>query len=305
MPVNPADSPILGTLYGSDAMRAVFDETAYFQRMLDVEAALARVQAQLGIIPAEAAEAIVGRREGGEPEHRGARRQRPQRRLSGRRPRRRTVQGSRRGRRLDPLGRDDAGHHGHRDRAAGARGADPDRGRAARDPERADRPGAAAPHHGDGRAHPSAAGAAGHLRPEMRDLGHAVPGASGPAEAAPHAGRAGRVRRRRRHAGLAWRSGDRGHGRRWPRSWAWRRRSHPGMSAATRWPRRSRSSVWSAARWRRSPPTSSCWRRPRWARSPNPMSPGAASPRPCRRSAIRSRRNTFSRRRARCRGWCR
>jgi 3-carboxy-cis,cis-muconate cycloisomerase len=59
MPVNPADSPILGTLYGSDAMRAVFDETAYFQRMLDVESALARVQGRLGIIPADAVEAIV------------------------------------------------------------------------------------------------------------------------------------------------------------------------------------------------------------------------------------------------------
>jgi 3-carboxy-cis,cis-muconate cycloisomerase len=59
MPVNPADSPILGTLYGSDAMRTVFDERAYFQRMLDVEAALARVQARLGIIPADAAEAIT------------------------------------------------------------------------------------------------------------------------------------------------------------------------------------------------------------------------------------------------------
>jgi 3-carboxy-cis,cis-muconate cycloisomerase len=59
MPVNPADSPILGTLYGSDAMRAVFDERAYFQRMLDVEAALARVQARLGIIPADAAAAIA------------------------------------------------------------------------------------------------------------------------------------------------------------------------------------------------------------------------------------------------------
>ena len=58
MPTNPADSPILGTLYGSDAMRAVFDERTYFQRMLDVEAALARVQARLGIIPAQAAEAI-------------------------------------------------------------------------------------------------------------------------------------------------------------------------------------------------------------------------------------------------------
>ena len=40
-------------------MRAVFDERAYFQRMLDVEAALARVQARLGIIPADAAEAIT------------------------------------------------------------------------------------------------------------------------------------------------------------------------------------------------------------------------------------------------------
>ncbi len=59
MPVNPADSPILGTLYGSDAMRAVFDETRYFQRMLDVEAALARVQGRMGIIPAEAAQTII------------------------------------------------------------------------------------------------------------------------------------------------------------------------------------------------------------------------------------------------------
>jgi 3-carboxy-cis,cis-muconate cycloisomerase len=59
MPINPADGPILGVLYGSDAMRAVFDERAYFQRMLDVEVALARVQARLGVIPADAAEAIA------------------------------------------------------------------------------------------------------------------------------------------------------------------------------------------------------------------------------------------------------
>ncbi|MBV8613206.1 MAG: 3-carboxy-cis,cis-muconate cycloisomerase, partial [Acetobacteraceae bacterium] len=59
MPTNPADGSILGTLYGSDAMRAVFDERAYFQRMLDVEAALARAEARLGVIPAEAAAAIT------------------------------------------------------------------------------------------------------------------------------------------------------------------------------------------------------------------------------------------------------
>ncbi len=58
MAINPADSQVMGTLYGSDAMRAVFDETAHTQRMLDVEAALARVQAKLGIIPADAAAAI-------------------------------------------------------------------------------------------------------------------------------------------------------------------------------------------------------------------------------------------------------
>jgi 3-carboxy-cis,cis-muconate cycloisomerase len=59
MPVNLADSPIFGTLYGSDAMRAVFDDLAFCQRMLDVEAGLARVQARMGIIPAEAAAAIT------------------------------------------------------------------------------------------------------------------------------------------------------------------------------------------------------------------------------------------------------
>jgi len=57
--VNPSDSAVLGTLYGSDAMRAVFDERAWFQRMLDVEAALARVQSRLGVIPAEAGAAIT------------------------------------------------------------------------------------------------------------------------------------------------------------------------------------------------------------------------------------------------------
>jgi 3-carboxy-cis,cis-muconate cycloisomerase len=59
MPTNPADGPVFGTLFGTDGMRAVFDDHALFQRMLDVEAALARVQAKLGIIPAEAAHAIT------------------------------------------------------------------------------------------------------------------------------------------------------------------------------------------------------------------------------------------------------
>ena len=59
MPVNPADSPVLGALYGTDAMRACMGEMAFLQRMLDVEAALARAQARLGIVPPEAAQSIT------------------------------------------------------------------------------------------------------------------------------------------------------------------------------------------------------------------------------------------------------
>ena len=59
MSVNPADSPVFGALYGTDAMRAVMGERAYLARMLEVEAALARAQARLGIVPEAAAQAIT------------------------------------------------------------------------------------------------------------------------------------------------------------------------------------------------------------------------------------------------------
>ncbi len=59
MAVFVGDSFAMGTLYGSDAMRAVFDDSAWFQAMLDVEAALARVQSRMGMIPAEAGAAIT------------------------------------------------------------------------------------------------------------------------------------------------------------------------------------------------------------------------------------------------------
>ena len=59
MSVNPADSIVFGRLFGSNRMRAAFDERGFARRMLDVEAALARVEAGLGIIPAEAATAIT------------------------------------------------------------------------------------------------------------------------------------------------------------------------------------------------------------------------------------------------------
>ncbi|NKE47912.1 3-carboxy-cis,cis-muconate cycloisomerase [Roseomonas frigidaquae] len=59
MSVSPGDGPVFGAVFGSDAMRAIIGERAFLQRMLDVEAALARAQARLGLIPAEAATAIT------------------------------------------------------------------------------------------------------------------------------------------------------------------------------------------------------------------------------------------------------
>ena len=51
-------SSLLGPLFSSAAMRAVMADTARLQRMLDVEYALARAEASLGIIPRAAAKPI-------------------------------------------------------------------------------------------------------------------------------------------------------------------------------------------------------------------------------------------------------
>jgi 3-carboxy-cis,cis-muconate cycloisomerase len=52
-------SPLLAPMLSSAAMRAVCDDEAYLQRMLDFEAALARAEAVTGIIPASAAVPIA------------------------------------------------------------------------------------------------------------------------------------------------------------------------------------------------------------------------------------------------------
>ena len=59
MSVNPADSQIYGSLFGTDEMRAVLSDRAQLAAMLEVEAALARAEASLGIVPGEAAKAIT------------------------------------------------------------------------------------------------------------------------------------------------------------------------------------------------------------------------------------------------------
>ncbi len=58
MSVSAVDSATYGGLFSTDAMRAIFSDQARLQRCLDVEMALAQVQADLGIIPAEAAAEI-------------------------------------------------------------------------------------------------------------------------------------------------------------------------------------------------------------------------------------------------------
>jgi 3-carboxy-cis,cis-muconate cycloisomerase len=58
MPASATDSLIFRDIFGTEAMRGIFSDEARLQHYLDIEAALARVQARLGIIPQEAAEEI-------------------------------------------------------------------------------------------------------------------------------------------------------------------------------------------------------------------------------------------------------
>ena len=55
------DSEIFGDLFGTPAMRHIFADETLIQRYLDVEAALARVQARMGIIPEAAAAEITAK----------------------------------------------------------------------------------------------------------------------------------------------------------------------------------------------------------------------------------------------------
>src|SRR3954468_17710087 len=59
MPSTIVDSTIFGNIFSTDAMRAVWSDENRTQKYLDIEAALARVQARLEIIPQEAADEIV------------------------------------------------------------------------------------------------------------------------------------------------------------------------------------------------------------------------------------------------------
>ncbi len=59
MPASALDSAIFRDIFSTEAMRRVFSDENRVQKYLDIEAALAKVQARLGIIPKDAAEEIV------------------------------------------------------------------------------------------------------------------------------------------------------------------------------------------------------------------------------------------------------
>src|SRR5579864_5983652 len=59
MSVNPADSEIFGSLYGTAEMRELFSDAASLQFMLDIEAALARAEAKTGLVPESVADSIT------------------------------------------------------------------------------------------------------------------------------------------------------------------------------------------------------------------------------------------------------
>ncbi len=59
MPVSVLDSRLFRDMFGTAAMRAVFDDASYLARCTEAEVALARAQGRLGVIPEAAADAIA------------------------------------------------------------------------------------------------------------------------------------------------------------------------------------------------------------------------------------------------------
>lgn len=57
-PLTATDSPLFGNSFSTPAMRSVFSADSYVRHCVEVEVALATVQARLGIIPSDAAQGI-------------------------------------------------------------------------------------------------------------------------------------------------------------------------------------------------------------------------------------------------------
>ena len=65
MPSTMFDSSIFRDMFGTPAMRAVFNDQSLVERYVEVEVALARAEAKVGLIPADAAAAIAARSDAG------------------------------------------------------------------------------------------------------------------------------------------------------------------------------------------------------------------------------------------------
>lgn len=59
MAVSALDSRVFRNLFGTEEIRNVFTDEAYVRHLIETEAALARAESQVGVIPAKAGEEIT------------------------------------------------------------------------------------------------------------------------------------------------------------------------------------------------------------------------------------------------------
>lgn len=59
MSISALDSRLFRNLFGTEEIRDIFTDEAYTRFMIDTEAALARAQSKVGVIPAEAGNIIT------------------------------------------------------------------------------------------------------------------------------------------------------------------------------------------------------------------------------------------------------
>ena len=124
MPSGVFDSTLLKHMWGTDELRAIFNDESRVQKWYDYEAALALSQAELGIIPQVAADEIAGKAKVGLRRSRSHRRRDPPHQApAGAGAARPASDLRRRPRRIPALRPDHAGRARHRHDAADQSGA--------------------------------------------------------------------------------------------------------------------------------------------------------------------------------------
>ena len=212
------DSVLYRDVFSTPAMRAVFSDDAQLRAYVQAEVALAVAQGEAGVIPREAARGDRAPGPGDRARSRAVETRHRERRLSHRRPGAPALAASRRSRPLRALGGDHPGHHGHGDRAATARSGGADRSPTRRGHGHACRSRPPPSRYADGRANPSSAGPADHVRAQGCGL----------ALGAAALGRSARTSQASRASGAArWRRGNAGVTRRTRTGCARRLRARP------------------------------------------------------------------------------